>query len=105
VRGDFTERRAIISSTTSHNSSSSSPRIRAARLMIKAEAGTDPDKADFLIATERMRCGEGRPVVLIDEVKRFDRPFAWTYARATEAAPRPAAAGHQGQLPSRPPAE
>ena len=66
---------------------------------------TDPDKADFLIATERMRCGEGRPVVLIDEVKRFDRPFAWTYARATEEAPRPAAAGHQGQLPSRPHAE
>ena len=63
---------------------------------------TDPDKADFLIATERMRCGQGRPVVLIDEVKRFDRPFARTYARVTEAAPRPAAAGHQGQLPSRP---
>jgi hypothetical protein len=66
---------------------------------------TDPDKADFLIATERMRCGEGRPVVLIDEVKRFDRPFAWTYARAPQEAPRPAAAGHQGQLPSRPHAE
>jgi len=29
---------------------------------------TDPDKADFLIATERMRCGEGRPVVPIDEI-------------------------------------
>jgi hypothetical protein len=41
-------------------------------------------QADFLIATERMRCGEGRPVVLIDEVKRFDRPFAWTYARAPQ---------------------
>jgi len=66
---------------------------------------TDPDKADFLIATERMRCGEGRPVVLIDEVKRFDRPFAWTYARAPQEAPRSAAAGHQGQLPSRPHAE
>jgi hypothetical protein len=66
---------------------------------------TDPDKADFLIATERMRCGEGRPVVLIDEVKRFDRPFAWTYARAPQEVPRSAAAGHQGQLPSRPHAE
>jgi hypothetical protein len=66
---------------------------------------TDPDKADFLIATERMRCGEGRPVVLIDEVKRFDRPFAWTYARAPQEPPRPAAAGHQGHLPSRPHSE
>jgi hypothetical protein len=66
---------------------------------------TDPDKADFLIATERMRCGEGRPVVLIDEVKRFDRPFAWTYARAPQEVPRSATAGHQGQLPSRPHAE
>jgi hypothetical protein len=66
---------------------------------------TDPDKADFLIATERMRCGEGRPVVLIDEVKRFDRPFAWTYARAPQEVPRSAAAGHQGQLPPRPHAE
>ena len=42
---------------------------------------TDPDKADFIIATERWRCAEGKRVVLIDEVKRFDRAFAWTYAR------------------------
>jgi hypothetical protein len=48
---------------------------------------TDADKADFLIATERMRCGAGRPVVLIDEVERFGRPFAWTYARARQEAP------------------
>jgi hypothetical protein len=44
-------------------------------------AETDPDKADFIIATERLRCADGQPVVLIDEVKRFDRTFAWTYAR------------------------
>jgi hypothetical protein len=42
---------------------------------------TDPDKADFMIATQRSRCAENKPVVLIDEVKRFDRTFAWIYAR------------------------
>jgi hypothetical protein len=45
---------------------------------------TDPDKADFIIATERSRCAENSPVVLIDEVKRFDRTFAWVYARLAE---------------------
>jgi hypothetical protein len=42
---------------------------------------TDPDKADFVIATERWRCAENKALVLIDEVKRFDRTFAWVYAR------------------------
>jgi hypothetical protein len=42
---------------------------------------TDPDKADFIIETERWRCASKLPVTLIDEVKRFDRAFAWTYAR------------------------
>jgi hypothetical protein len=42
---------------------------------------TDPDKADFIIATQRSRCAENKPVVLSDEVKRFDRTFAWIYAR------------------------
>jgi hypothetical protein len=46
---------------------------------------TDPDKADFIIATQRWRCGDNKPVVLIDEVKRFDRTFAWIYARRSEA--------------------
>jgi len=46
---------------------------------------TDPDKADFIIATERSRCADNKPVDLIDEVKRFDRTFAWTYARRSEA--------------------
>jgi hypothetical protein len=45
---------------------------------------TDPDKADFIIATERLRCADGKPIVLIDEIKRFDRTFAWTYARRPE---------------------
>jgi hypothetical protein len=42
---------------------------------------TDPDQADFIIATQRSRCAENKPVALIDEVKRFDRTFAWIYAR------------------------
>jgi len=47
---------------------------------------TDANKADYLIATERMNCAENQPVVLIDEVKRFDRPFAWgTFARRRDA--------------------
>jgi hypothetical protein len=42
---------------------------------------TDPNKADFIIATERSRCADNQRVILIDEVKRFDRTFAWVYAR------------------------
>jgi hypothetical protein len=45
---------------------------------------TDPDKADFIIATQRSRCAENKPVLLIDEVKRFDRTFAWVYARRAD---------------------
>jgi hypothetical protein len=41
---------------------------------------TDLEKADFIIGTERWHCGEDAPAVLIDEVTRFGRPFAWTYA-------------------------
>ena len=32
---------------------------------------TDPDKADFIIATELWPCGRDQPVELIDEVKRL----------------------------------
>jgi hypothetical protein len=46
---------------------------------------TDPDKAPFIIATERWRCADDPPVDLIDEVKRFDRTFAWVYARRSVA--------------------
>jgi hypothetical protein len=42
---------------------------------------TDVDKADFVIETERWRCAAGRELYLVDEVKRVDRTFAWTYAR------------------------
>jgi hypothetical protein len=45
---------------------------------------TDPDKADFVIATQRWRCAGNKPVSLIDEVRRFDRTFAWTYARRAD---------------------
>ena len=40
---------------------------------------TDPDKAGFIIETQRWRCAKNKPVLLIDEVKRFDRAFAWVY--------------------------
>jgi len=59
------------------------------RLVLKAA------DADYIIATEpQPTCAVGQPVVLIDEVKRFDRAFAWTYARlpgvaALSAAARP----------------
>jgi hypothetical protein len=43
---------------------------------------TDPKRADFFIATERWHCAEDvTDAVLIDEVRRFGRPFAWVYAR------------------------
>jgi hypothetical protein len=41
----------------------------------------EPEKADFIIETERWHCAEKLPVLLTDEVKRFDRTFAWVYAR------------------------
>ena len=45
---------------------------------------TDPDNADFIIATERWPCADNKRLVLIDEVKRFDRTFAWVYARPAD---------------------
>jgi hypothetical protein len=40
----------------------------------------DPDKADFVIESERSRCAADKPALaLIDKVKRYDRAFAWTY--------------------------
>jgi hypothetical protein len=48
----------------------------------------DPKQADFIIATERWPCAEDIPdAVLIDEVRRFDRPFAWVYVRPPPQAP------------------
>jgi hypothetical protein len=42
----------------------------------------DPVKADFVIETERSRCATGGQV--IDEVRRFDRTFARTFANTVE---------------------
>ena len=37
-------------------------------------------KADFVIETSRDRCADNnRELALVDEVRRFDRTFAWTY--------------------------
>ena len=53
---------------------------------------TDPSKADFIIATERWHCAENvADGVLIDEVRRFDRTFAWVYARGRPETREPAA--------------
>jgi len=41
----------------------------------------EPSKADFIIESERWRCGKHLPVILIDEVKRFGLPFARVLAR------------------------
>jgi len=46
---------------------------------------TDPKKTDYIIETQRFRCAENAPVILIDEVKRFDRTFAWVYARRSDS--------------------
>jgi hypothetical protein len=46
---------------------------------------TDPEKADFIIATEQWPCAENKPVELIDEVRRLDRTFAWIFARRVPA--------------------
>jgi hypothetical protein len=51
---------------------------------------TDPKRADFFIATERWHCAEDiTDAVLIDEVRRFGRPFAWVYARPLPQAQGP----------------
>lgn len=57
---------------------------------------TDPAKADYVIATERMKCADNLPLDLIDEVKRLDRVFAWTYA----GRPQPAAAASPSAAPA-----
>jgi len=50
---------------------------------------TDPSKADYIIATERWHCADDiRDATLIDEVKRFDRAFAWVYVRPSAQAQR-----------------
>jgi hypothetical protein len=49
---------------------------------------TEPKRADYIIATERWRCADDiADAVLIDEVRRFDRPFAWIYARPSSSGP------------------
>jgi hypothetical protein len=41
----------------------------------------DPSKADFVIETQSNRCLNGDPdFILIDQVERFDRTFAWVWA-------------------------
>jgi hypothetical protein len=45
---------------------------------------TDPDKADFVIESERSRCAADKPALVpIDAVTRHDRAFGWTYVNRT----------------------
>jgi hypothetical protein len=44
----------------------------------------DPAKADFVIETEMSHCAAGGRV--IDEVRRFDRAFAWTVEQTSAIA-------------------
>jgi hypothetical protein len=40
----------------------------------------DPEKADFVIESERSRCVRNHPtLILLDEVTRYNHAFAWTY--------------------------
>ncbi len=40
----------------------------------------DPEKADFVIESERWPCAKNHPhLILLDEVIRYNRVFAWTY--------------------------
>jgi hypothetical protein len=41
----------------------------------------EPAKADFIIESDRWRCGKHLPVIVVDEIKRFGRPFARVLAR------------------------
>jgi len=41
----------------------------------------EPSKADFIIESERWRCGKHLPVIVVDEIKRFGLPFARILAR------------------------
>jgi hypothetical protein len=41
----------------------------------------EPSKADFIIESERWRCGKHLPVIVADEIKRFGLPFARVLAR------------------------
>jgi hypothetical protein len=45
---------------------------------------TTVEKADFVVETERWRCAEKFELRKIDEVRRMDKPFAWTYTRVSE---------------------
>jgi hypothetical protein len=56
---------------------------------------TEPKQADFIIATERWHCADDvADAVLIDDVRRFGRAFAWVYAR-----PRPPAQSYPKTAP------
>ena len=44
----------------------------------------NPRDADFIIETERYRCARDTQDELVDQVMRFDKPFAWTFRRRVD---------------------
>jgi hypothetical protein len=44
----------------------------------------NPRDADFIIETERYHCAHDTQDTLIDQVMRFDKPFAWTFRRRVD---------------------
>ena len=52
----------------------------ATMLRSKWRPEVDPRKADFVIESERWHCANDHPtLILVDEVRRYNRAFAWTY--------------------------
>jgi hypothetical protein len=56
-------------------------RERQAQVLFRRDwvVETNLSKADFVIATARSRCTEGKDLELIDRVERLGLAFAWTY--------------------------
>ena len=62
----------------------------------------DPDKADFIIDTERWRCGNDAGATLIDDVTRLGTTFAWIYANRRGSETGPLVGEQMAPMPIRP---
>jgi hypothetical protein len=60
-------------------------RLRAITVDVSGDTSdwkpVEPARADFIIESERWRCARKLPVLVIDEVKRFDLSFARVLGR------------------------
>jgi hypothetical protein len=62
----------------------------------------DPDNADFIIDTERWRCGREAGATLIDDVTRLGTTFAWIYANRRGSETRPVVGEQMAPMPIQP---